>query len=214
MQATQIRGTRRARIRPAAFTSGYLATGAGRALARSRFPREECESKIILDGLTGLVNRSIRIAVRRSSKRILGFIGVSLAAAATAFLSIGTRGPVFISVSGSDSVTVPTDTLGRGKVRFYSYRDRAGEELRFILGRDSGGQVHAAMDACQRCYRYHKGYVSSRGYLVCKFCGNRYKLGAMEAGLASCVPVKLPIQIAGQRVKIRPADLEHERGLF
>jgi uncharacterized membrane protein len=111
-------------------------------------------------------------------------------------------------------VNIPTDTLARGQVRFYSYRGRAGEELRFILGRDSDGEVHAAMDACERCYTYHKGYISSHGYLVCKWCGNRYKLQAMESGLASCVPIKLPIQVMGQRVKIKSADLEQNRALF
>jgi uncharacterized membrane protein len=151
---------------------------------------------------------------RRSRKRTLGLIGLALVVAGGASLSIGTRGPVFISVSGSDSVVIPTDTLARGQVRFYSYRDRAGEELRFILGRDSSGEVHSAMDACQRCYTYHKGYVSMHGYLVCKWCGNRYKLEAMESGLASCVPVKLPIGTAGLKVKIKPADLEHNRALF
>ena len=151
---------------------------------------------------------------RRSRKRTFGFIGLATLVAGAVSFSIGTRGPVFISVSGSDSVVIPTNTLARGQVRFYSYRDRAGEELRFILGRDSGGEVHAAMDACQRCYAYHKGYFSSHGYLVCKWCGNRYKLQAMESGIASCVPVKLPIQLTGQRVKIKPADLEHNRALF
>ena len=61
---------------------------------------------------------------------------------------------------------------------------------------------------------YGKGYVSSRGDLVCRYCGNRYKLEAMESGLAYCVPVKLPFQMTGQTVTINPADLEHERGLF
>jgi len=132
----------------------------------------------------------------------------------TASFSIEIRGPGFISVSGGDSVIIPMDTLGRGEVRFYSYRDRAGEELRFILGRDSSGGIHAVMDACQRCYTYHKGYMTSHGYLVCKWCGNRYKLEAMELGLASCIPLRLPIQVTGQRVKIKSADLEHERGWF
>jgi uncharacterized membrane protein len=145
---------------------------------------------------------------------MLRFIVLALLVAVTVSFSIGMRGPSFISVSGGDSVVIPADGLGRGQVRFYSYRDRAGEELRFILGRDSGGNVHAAMDACQRCYTYHKGYVSSHGYLVCKLCGNRYKLEAMESGLASCIPVKLPIQVTGQSVNIKAADLERERGLF
>jgi uncharacterized membrane protein len=165
-----------------------------------------------LDGASGL--QYLSIVAQRFSKRAQGLIALALLVAGTALLSIGMRGPSFISVSGGNSVIIPIDTLGKGQVRFYSYSDRAGKELRFILGRDSSGEVHAAMDACQRCYTYHKGYVSSHGYLVCKWCGNRYKLEAMESGLASCVPVKLPIQIIGQRVKIKSVDLEHERGLF
>jgi len=70
------------------------------------------------------------------------------------------------------------------------------------------------MDACQRCYAYHKGYVTSDGYLVCKLCGNRYKLAAMSKGLASCVPVKLAFKTDGQTAKIDTAELEHNRHLF
>ncbi|MBV8810854.1 MAG: DUF2318 domain-containing protein, partial [Acidobacteriaceae bacterium] len=116
--------------------------------------------------------------------------------------------------SDSDLAMIPTDTLGKEQVKFYSYRARAGEELRFILGRDSNGEVHAAMDACQRCYTYHKGYIWSHGYLICKFCGNRYRLQTMESGLASCVPVGLPVRATARSVTIKPADLEHERRLF
>ena len=136
-------------------------------------------------------------------------------AVGTASFFITSQAPSFISVgTDSDMVTISTDTLGKEQVKFYSYRDRAGEELRFILGRDSSGKVHAAMDACQRCYTYHKGYIWSHGYLVCKFCSNRYKLQAMESGLASCVPIRLPIRVTGRNVTIKSADLEHERGLF
>ena len=151
---------------------------------------------------------------RRSSKRVLGLSALALVVAGIALLSVAMREPVFILVSGRESIVIPTGKLDKGQVRFYSYRGRAGEELRFILGRDSNGEVHAAMDACERCNTYHKGYISSHGYLVCKWCGNRYKLQAMESGLASCVPVKLPIQVMGQRVKIKPADLEHNQALF
>jgi uncharacterized membrane protein len=154
------------------------------------------------------------VARRSRNTRTLRFIGIAVLVVGAASFSIRMRESGFISVSGGDSVIIPMDTLRRGQVRFYSYRGRAGEELRFILGRDSGGEVHAAIDACQRCYTYHKGYVSSHGYLVCKLCGNRYKLEAMESGLASCVPVKLPIQVTVQSVNIKPADLERERGLF
>ena len=150
-----------------------------------------------------------------NSTRTLKLLLLALLAAGAVSFVITGQAPSFIFVrSDSDLVTVPTDTLSREQVGFYSYRDRAGEELRFILARDSSGEVHAAMDACQRCYTYHKGYIWSHGYLVCKFCGNRYKLQTMESGLGSCVPVRLPIRPVALSVTIKSADLEHERGLF
>ncbi len=99
-------------------------------------------------------------------------------------------------------------------MRFFAYRDPAGDQIRFLLARDATGRTKAAFDACERCYMYHKGYAGSRGAIFCRFCGNRYKLEAMESGLASCVPVKLPFQMNGRTVNIKPADLESERGLF
>jgi uncharacterized membrane protein len=153
----------------------------------------------------------------RLFKKKLG-IGVPLVltvmVVTAASFSIMTRGPRFLPVSGGDSINISIEAMGPGEAKFYSYRDGAGAELRFILARDSGGGVHAAMDACQRCYAYHQGYVSSDGYLVCKLCGNRYKLHAMTSGLASCVPVKLSLKMAGQTARISTAELERNRGLF
>ena len=129
-------------------------------------------------------------------------------------LSAMARAPEFTPVSANPSISIETNDLGRGDMRFFSYRDRAGDQIRFLLARDSTGRIKGAIDACQRCSMYRKGYVSSGGYLVCRYCGNRYKLEAMESGLASCVPVKLPFQMTGHTVTIKPADLERERGLF
>jgi uncharacterized membrane protein len=124
------------------------------------------------------------------------------------------KGPRFIQVAGDGVVSIPTNALKPGSVEFYSYHDRAGAELRFLLARDPDAQLHAAMDACQRCYTYHQGYLTADGYLVCKLCGNRYKLAAMSKGLASCVPIKLPFKTDGRTAKIDTAELEHNRRLF
>lgn len=151
---------------------------------------------------------------RSKSKRIrirpLVVIGALTAVCLTALLGVS-HGPRFINVTGDGVIA---SDLKPGSVEFYSYRDRAGAELRFLLARDSGGALHAAMDACQRCYAYHKGYVTSDGYLVCKLCGNRYKLAVMSKGLASCVPVRLTFKTDGQTAKIDTAELEHNRHLF
>ena len=133
-------------------------------------------------------------------------VAVSLAAMAT--------GPQFITVSANPVVSIETDSLQPGDVHFFAYKDRAGDQIRFLLARDSTGKIKGAFDACRRCSMYGEGYASSHGYLVCRYCGNRYKLDAMESGFVSCVPVKLPFQTTGHRVNINPADLERGRGLF
>ena len=140
---------------------------------------------------------------------IIGSFAVGLIA--LLHVASGTR---FTKVTGDSVIAIHTQDLKPGSVEFYSYRDRAGTELRFLLARDSGGVLHAAMDACQRCYTYHQGYLTADGYLVCKFCGNRYKLAEMSHGLASCVPVKLPFKADGQTAKIDIAALRHGRYLF
>ena len=142
------------------------------------------------------------------------FIAAGLLMLAAMLFAAVAAGPRYIRVSANSSITIETKDLRQGDVHFFKYRDRAGDQIRFLIGRDATGRTKAAFDACERCYTYHKGYASSRGALFCRFCGNKYKLEAMESGLASCVPVKLPFQIAGHTVNIKPADLESARGLF
>lgn len=126
-----------------------------------------------------------------------------------------TRGPRFTQVDAFPLVRIGIGDLRPGETRFFAYRDRVSDQIRFVLARDSAGQqIRAAFDACQRCYIYHQGYASTAGNLICRFCGNRYPLDAMESGLASCIPVKLPVQVIGQTVQIKAADLERERGMF
>jgi uncharacterized membrane protein len=141
---------------------------------------------------------------------VIASLAATLALSARSFV----HRPGFIRVGGCEIITIQTDQLRPDSVKFYSYEDSAGKELRFLLARDNAGGLHAAMDACRRCYIYHEGYESSSGQIICRFCGNHYRLKTIEAGLASCVPVKLPIRIAEHKVSINSTDLERERELF
>ena len=153
-------------------------------------------------------------SIERVRRRTVWLISAAALVVVAIWLTATASGPQFTAVSANPSISVQTNDLRPGDVRFFTYRDRAGDQIRFLLARDATGRIKGAFDACHRCYMYHKGYVSSRGDLLCRFCGNRYKLEAMESGLASCVPVKLPLQVTNHTVNIKPADLERERGLF
>jgi uncharacterized membrane protein len=156
----------------------------------------------------------MRVLNGRFRVRKVFLLAASLLALVVISLGAISTGPRYTSVTANPAISISTNDLRPGDVRFFTYRDRASNQIQFLLARDDTGRIKAAFDACQRCYTYHKGYASSEGYLICRFCGNRYKLQAMETGLASCVPVKLPFQMTGQAVTIRPADLEREREQF
>ncbi len=104
--------------------------------------------------------------------------------------------------------------LSRGSARFFCYRDRSGHLIRFVLARGVDGTVRSVFDACRQCYRFHKGYTIADGFLICRLCGNRYKLDEMRTGLASCQPVQLENTLRGGKVEVRVSALEQGHALF
>ena len=155
-------------------------------------------------------------AVARARSKLPGRIviasGVFLTAVTMALAVVGV-GPRITQLAGRDSVSIPGGELGRGEIRFFSYRDDGGKQIRFILGRDRVGKVAGAFDACQQCSQYRKGYTSSRGYLVCRICGNRYPL-VSRAGVGSCAPIGLTVQDSGKTVTVETRQLKEHAALF
>jgi uncharacterized membrane protein len=145
------------------------------------------------------------------------FKGVALLAvlAVLGVLIINSKSrPACTLLRGAQTLNIKLDGLARGDVRAFCYRDAAGRQLRFLLARDSSGKLHAAFDACRQCYKYHDGYTWSHGYLICRWCGNKYRLKDMGVGKASCVPVRLASNVHGDRVTIEVKDVEAGKWLF
>jgi uncharacterized membrane protein len=117
-------------------------------------------------------------------------------------------------VNGESVVTAPLDALTPGTARFFCYRDPAGHMVRFVLARANDGIVRSVFDACRQCYRFHKGYTVADGFLICRLCGNRYRLDQMQTGMASCQPVHLENSQHGNTVEVRVAALEKGQQLF
>jgi uncharacterized membrane protein len=122
--------------------------------------------------------------------------------------------PSCIELHGDQTLDIDLANLTNGTVHFFCFRDNAGEKVRFLLARDADGEVESAFDACKQCYKYRKGYTVSHGELICRVCGNHYKLSQIHTGKASCVPVNLPSTQTGQSVKVKVSDLEHGHSLF
>ncbi|MGH7000563.1 MAG: Fe-S-containing protein [Stellaceae bacterium] len=135
---------------------------------------------------------------------------IAIAALAT---TIPAMRPRCTHVSGGERLEIPIADLARGATSFFCYSD-AGDQVRFILARDDEGVVHSVLDACHQCSSFHKGYTASRGEVICRLCGNRYPIRALEAGKASCVPATLPNRQHDGLVEVKVADLKQGRQLF
>ena len=141
-----------------------------------------------------------------------------LSAVALAIGAAVAAGPMFAPectlANGTNVVTVSTVDLSRGSAQFFCYRDRSGHLIRFVVARGDDGTVRSVFDACRQCYRFQKGYTIADGFLICRLCGNRYRLNEMRVGLASCQPVRLDNKEHGGKVEVRVAALEQGHSLF
>lgn len=154
-----------------------------------------------------------RVGGMMRKKRIWIVVGVTVAALAFGIAMRPGRTEL-AAIKGLDTVEIPVATITPGEVRFFAYRSNTGGEVRVIVGRDERGKIQAVLDACERCYMYHRGYKAAHGVMTCQWCGTRYKIGSMNTGLASCVPVQLPFKTAGATIQIQTAELERQSKLF
>jgi len=117
-------------------------------------------------------------------------------------------------LGGTETLTINLDRLAPRAVWAFCYREDSGQLIRFLPARDSKGNAHAIFDACGQCYKFHQGYTYSGHYLICRLCGNRYRLTQMDTGKASCIPVRLPSKIQGNQAKISVVDVKAGHWLF
>jgi len=146
--------------------------------------------------------------------RVRTLIACAAIAAGALAMTISMAKPACTSVAGKDELVIAGHLLDRGTAKTFCYRDEAGKQLRFVLARGTDGKVRSVMDACSQCYCYHKGFAYSNGYLICRQCGNRYKVDEVLTGKASCLPVALPNKEAGGKIVVRTADLKKNGYLF
>ena len=143
----------------------------------------------------------------------LKILGGLILAAGAAFL-IFTANSDCTTVNGSADVSVNVSGLRPGSARLFCYTDDAGKRLRFVLARGDDGKVRSVFDACRQCFTFHRGYRVVGGDLICRVCGNHYRIDRMAEGKASCVPASLPHEDDTGFVHIKTSDLRAGHALF
>ncbi|MBI4844476.1 MAG: DUF2318 domain-containing protein [Nitrospirae bacterium] len=93
--------------------------------------------------------------------------------------------------------------MSDGRIRKFSV-SRDGKAFRFMVIVRPGGDIVAALDACEICPDY--GYVQRGEHLICKYCGTPIPLQSL--GLAGgCNPIPLKFQLDGASIAINRDEI-------
>lgn len=110
-------------------------------------------------------------------------------------------------------VQIPLAAVGDGQAHFFSHQ---GETARigFFLVKGEDGQLRAAFDACDVCFKAKRGYRQQGAEMVCNNCEQTFPIAKIGLVSGGCNPAPLSVRVAGNRVEIAAAELERGAGYF
>ncbi|RME67842.1 MAG: DUF2318 domain-containing protein [Nitrospirae bacterium] len=111
-----------------------------------------------------------------------------------------------------DYVVVDTAELKVNSPEFFSYRADKKYINFFVIKTEH--TVEAYLDACMKCYPHRKGFRVEGFFLVCRYCGSRYPLDKLKAGLGTCYPIPLKAEKKGQFLYISIKTLKQAERYF
>lgn len=107
-----------------------------------------------------------------------------------------------------DDVRLEGKTFDDGRAHFYRGTTDGGGEIRFFVIKASDGVLHAAFDACELCYKEHRGFRQSGHTMVCNACGRVFPVASIDQGRGDCHPISLDRDLQRQHVTIETAALQ------
>ena len=115
--------------------------------------------------------------------------------------------------AASGKVSIPVAAVSDGQAHYYSY-DANGTTVDFFLLKSKDGQIRAALDACDVCYKSLKGYRQEGDYMVCNNCGQKFRSDQINVIKGGCNPAPLTREVANGQVVLIEQELLSGRSYF
>ena len=150
---------------------------------------------------------------KSGGKKLILIIGLALVAAVFAgvvvFFGGGGKGYAIVDANNG-VVKIPVSEIGQD-AKFYTYKS-GGKDINFFVLKSSDGEIRAAFDACDVCYREKKGYTQRGDVMVCGNCGMAFPSAGINLVSGGCNPAPLERFIEGGYLVLSAAEIE--RGGF
>lgn len=104
-------------------------------------------------------------------------------------------------------VRLDVGDLEPNDVRFYRFLNYGNQEVKFFLARAGDGEIHAAFDANQVCYKLKRGYRHEGEWVVCNKCDKAFRIREVNDGGGGCKPAVLAHRLEGDQVVMTEAEI-------
>lgn len=111
-------------------------------------------------------------------------------------------------------VRLEAKTFDDGRAHFYRGITDGGGQIRFFVIKASDGVLHAAFDACELCYKEHRGFRQSGHTMICNACGRVFPVARIDKDRGDCHPISLDRDVQDQHVLIKTAAFQKGVGYF
>ena len=108
---------------------------------------------------------------------------------------------------GTSEVRIPLSEVNSGQAKFFEATLPNNTTTRFFVIKTSDGIYRAALDACQVCFGFHKGYYQDGDQMVCRNCGRHFSVNTVNNGTSGCHPVGLSRRVDGGELVIPTSEL-------
>jgi uncharacterized membrane protein len=110
-------------------------------------------------------------------------------------------------------ITFPASDFSDGAAKFYNYEDN-GIKIRFFILKSSDGEIRAAFDSCDVCWRADKGYEQRGDSMICRNCGQSFRSDKINTVKGGCNPSPLERTSADGKIFIKVDDILKGREYF
>ncbi len=101
----------------------------------------------------------------------------------------------------------PVSAFADGKAKHFEYKASPDKRIRFFVVKSTDGQIRAAFDACEKCFRAKKGYQQQADDMLCINCGLKFRTDKVNVVTGGCNPSALNRTIQGDKVVINLDDV-------
>ena len=143
--------------------------------------------------------------------------GMILTALTLAMVILAWSGGVLSTVRSAGAADVlkhPLTDFKDGQARHFKLTHPKGREIRYFIVQDPDGEIRAAFDACDVCWKAGKGYRQDGREMICQNCGLRFPMEKIGLEKGGCNPSPLKFKVRDNQVFIDPRDVLEGLPLF